>query len=200
MIKSATDLTASNTGDDAREYLEEIDINKKLKATEYSTLIASTKWAEQLQALQLIIDILGTTPKIKAGSDVHEIVSVIKGFLRQGHLNLQTTSLKIIVLFAYGLRAEFNNTIRPIIQSIIQKSKEKRLVPDVSASLINILQYCCNFDSFNEDIIELLKNKKSPTHSRVCILEFITNSINTMPDRISNGNLKSITEACISCK
>jgi hypothetical protein len=113
---------------------------------------------------------------------------------------LQTTSLKIIALFASGLRAEFNNTIRPIIQVIIQKSKEKRLLPNVRASLMNILQYCCNFDSFNEDIIELLKNKKTPTHSRVCILEFITNSINTMPERIGSSNLKSITEACISCK
>jgi hypothetical protein len=81
MIKAASDSSSNNTnGDDAREYLDEIDINKKLKSTEYSTLIASTKWAEQLKALQFIIDILGTTPKIKAGTDVKKLNIISKLF------------------------------------------------------------------------------------------------------------------------
>ena len=35
-----------------------------------------------------MIDFIGPTPKIKPGSDVHDIVQVCKGFLRQGHVQV----------------------------------------------------------------------------------------------------------------
>ena len=41
--------------------------------------------------LQLIISSIGPVPKIKAGtgSDMHDIIAVCKGFLKQGHVQLQ---------------------------------------------------------------------------------------------------------------
>jgi ribosomal protein L1 len=68
---------------DSREFIEEVDLVKRLKATEFNSLIAEEKWNDQLRGLQLVIDILGPTPKIKSGTDVHDIVAVCNGFLRQ---------------------------------------------------------------------------------------------------------------------
>jgi hypothetical protein len=44
---------------DAREFVEEVDLIKKLKATNYQELIGDEKWSEQLKGLQLIIEIIG---------------------------------------------------------------------------------------------------------------------------------------------
>jgi hypothetical protein len=68
--------------EDAREYVQEVDLLRVLKASEYSKLVAEEKWSEQLKGLQLVIDAVGPTPKIKPGSDLYEIVAVCKGFLR----------------------------------------------------------------------------------------------------------------------
>jgi hypothetical protein len=70
-------------GMDSREFVEDVDLSKKLQKTEYATLIAEEKWSEQLKGLQCVIDAIGPVPKIKAGTDVHDVVAVCKGFLRQ---------------------------------------------------------------------------------------------------------------------
>lgn len=44
---------------DPREFVEEVDLTKRLQKSDYSTLIREEKWNEQLKALQLIIDIIG---------------------------------------------------------------------------------------------------------------------------------------------
>ena len=44
---------------DPREFVEEVDLNKRLQKTDYDTLINDEKWSEQLKALQYIIDIIG---------------------------------------------------------------------------------------------------------------------------------------------
>ena len=67
----------------------------------------SEKWSEQMKALQLVIDGLGPTPKVKAGCDVHDIVAACKGFLRLpgSHLQVLMGSLKVVSLLAEGMRS-----------------------------------------------------------------------------------------------
>jgi hypothetical protein len=79
---------------------------KKLKSSEYSTLVASEKWSEQLKALQLVIDALGPTPKVKSGCDVHDVVAACKNFLRipGSHLTVLVASLRVLALLAEGMR------------------------------------------------------------------------------------------------
>ena len=47
------------------------------------------------------IDFIGPVPKIKPGSDVHDIVQVCKGFLRQGHVQVIDILLKFTFLSAH---------------------------------------------------------------------------------------------------
>ena len=152
---------------DSREYVDEVDLTKRLKATDYAALVAEEKWSEQLKGLQLVIDAIGPVPKIKAGTDVHDLVTVLKGFLRQGHLQVQVASLKILCLLADGLRSSFATTLRPVMQQVVLKSKEKRLVPEVQAVLLMAFTHCLNYDCINDDVIEFISSKKSPPHGKV---------------------------------
>ena len=72
-----------------------------------SLVQVSEKWSEQMKALQLVIDGLGPTPKVKAGCDVHDIVAACKGFLRLpgSHLQVLMGSLKVVSLLAEGMRS-----------------------------------------------------------------------------------------------
>eukprot|EP01041_Mallomonas_annulata_P000127 gene127-202_t len=108
---------------DSRDFIEDIDLMKKLKNTEYSTLIVRP------------------SPKLKSGSDVMDVINVIKGFLRQGHIQLQVSSLRILTLLSDGMRSDFGPIIRSLMESVILKSKEKRLIPEVHACLSNIVKY-----------------------------------------------------------
>lgn len=198
-----TDMTAlmskAKEASDGRDYIEDIDLNKKLRSTEYATLIVEEKWSEQLKALTLVIDILGPTPKIKPGCDVGDVVAVCKGFLRQGHVQLQVSSLKIISLFCNGLRAEFAGTARSLCDSIVSKGKEKRLVPEVQATLSAMLKYCIGYESMSEYVNEQIANKKVPAHARIGLNEFVLQNATEVPDKFSNDSLKPLCEALAGC-
>ena len=68
---TTTALSARQQRDASREYLEEVDLAKRLKAAavagpanDFAVLAGSEKWSDQLKALQMVIDILGPTPKV----------------------------------------------------------------------------------------------------------------------------------------
>jgi hypothetical protein len=189
----------ASADDDGREFVNEVDLAKKLKSSDFAKLVAEEKWSEQQNGLQIVIDALGPAPKIKAGCDVHDVLAACKNFLRTGHVQVQVSTLKVITLLADGLRQEFGKDVRPLLQSIILKCKEKRLVPEVQASLSMIVKYCCMFDSMVEDIKEQISNKKVPTYGRAALLEFTTQTLVEQPERVSVDCLKPLVEACAGC-
>jgi hypothetical protein len=188
---------ANGGGEAGRQWVDEVDLAKVLKATEYAKLVAEVKWSEQLRGLQMVIDAIGAVPKIKAGTDVHDIVGVCKGFLRQGHVQLQVSSLKILLLLADGLRQDFNLAIRPLTQAIVAKMKEKRLVGDVQATLLMVLRHCLSFDSLLDDVLEGIRSKKEPAHLKLGLLDLISTTVKEMPERISPDSFKPLVEAII---
>ena len=191
---------------DAREFIHEIDIEKKIKGSDYSTLINEEKWSEQLKATQLIIDMLGQTPRVKPGpatlDALKPVISKIKSFLSSNttHISLQLNALKIVTLLADGLRNDFNILIRPHIELIILKCKEKKLLSDVTLCLTNLLKYCCNsFDSMSEYMTEEMKNKKTPAHGRVLLMDFLSSSLSNIGEKFSGNNLKALIEPLRQC-
>ena len=196
--KSSGAAAAGEGGLDSREYVEEVDLVKKLKGTDYAALVANEKWSEQLRGLQIVIDAIGPVPKIKAGNDVHDLVAVIKGFLRQGHLQLQVNSLKILCLLADGLRTSFGSTVRPVMQQVVQKCKEKRLVPEVQAVLQMVFSHCLSYDCINEDVIEFVNNKKSPPHGKVGLMDVVAQTCTALPDKVASDSLKPLAAALVA--
>jgi hypothetical protein len=185
---------------DGRDFLEEVDLAKKLKSSNYSEGLASDKWMEQVNGMELIIAAIGPTPKIKAGPIIHEIVTICHEYLKNGHLQVQTKACKLLSLFAEGLRKQFSPDIRPLMQTILLKSKEKKLTTDVSklCELIFIHQ-CVNFDGIAEDLLELVKNKKSPPHCRICLSQIFTHQVSVVgANTISIDNMKACYNAFLA--
>lgn len=182
---------------DGREYVEEVDLPKKLKSTEYLSLLADEKWSEQLKGLQLVIDAIGPVPKIRPDCDVQDILSATKGFLRQGHLQVQVSSLRILALLADGMRASFGSCVRPLMQQIVSKCKEKRLVPEVQTLLTSVFTHCLGYDCINDDVIEFVSSKKSPPHGKIGLMETALRTLQTLPEKVSSDCLKPLAAALI---
>ena len=187
------------TGDCSREFADEVDLIKRLKATDYAKDVAGEKWSDQQRALQFVIDIIGPVPKIKAGSDVHEIISSCKGFLREGHLQVQLSALKVVGLLADGLRAELSTSARVVSQSVIQKCKEKRLCAEVLIALNLLMKHCMSFDNLYEDVSEIIRNKKTPPHGKSCLIDFVHGILSETPDRVPTDLLKGVADMLLSC-
>ena len=107
---------------------------------------------------------------------------------------MQQASLKVIALFADGLRGDFSNTLRPVLQMIISKCKEKRLLNDVKDVLKKAVRFCVPFEALSEEISELVKTKKTPPHARICLMECTTDLLLSSADKISNDSLKLIAD------
>jgi cytoskeleton-associated protein 5 len=180
----AAAAAASDDAIDGRDFLEEIDLTKRLKSTEVFDLMTNEKWSEQLRGLQLLTDILGPTPKLKSSNDstIGDICAHLKNFLRVGHLQVQVASLKIFALFADGLRENFTNMVKPQIGLILSKAKEKRLISEVLSSMMAITRYCItSIEVLMEDAMDLIRNKKHPVHARTCVMDYLTAVANSNP-------------------
>ena len=158
---------------DARELVDEVDLAKKLKGTEFSTLIASDKWADQVQGLDILIQAIGPTPKIKYSTAVHDVLSSINELLKNGHVQVQIKCLRILSLMADGSRSKIQTEMRNIIGTVLSRSKEKKIVAEVAEAALLIFQHCVTFDFLVEDVMEILNNKKSPAHAKLCLSQVI---------------------------
>ena len=183
----------------ARDLTSELDLGASLKSTEFHNLAKEEKWSKQLQAMQLVLDLLGSAPKVVAGSDVSAVLTACKLFLRQGtHVTVQLATIKVLGMLAESMRAEFGPLVRPVVQSIVTKCGEKKLAKEVQVTLAVILRYCLNFDSLCEDVSEHISNKKVPSVGRVGLVEMTSSAITTTPDRFSDASMKSLTAAVIA--
>ncbi len=192
-------LTRTTTVEsDAREFVDEVDIAKRVKGTEFANLLTSEKWVDQNQALQILIDCIGPTPKIKPSSYIHDILKPMHEFLKTGHLQVQVKVLKVIALLADGLRGKFTQDIRPMMSTILSKTKEKKICSEVEATCITLFRFCVTVDGQVEDMVDILSSKKNPPHAKTSIAIILQTLFNLCIGNVSNDNLKLIAEGLIS--
>ena len=199
---------ASQDGADMREYLPEIDFLKKMKGdmalyhskigdlgpSATGTPAVPTKWSEQVEGLQIIVNHLGASPKCKPlGSYTDASTEWVQSILKEGildvlkyylsahnssttHITLQVLAIKIYTLLADGYRQEFTSYARSSIQSLLAKYKDKKLCSVVSICLLTYFKYCpgITIADMMDDWKELIINKKSPPHSIIGVLELIS--------------------------
>ncbi len=186
----------------AHDLAAELDLCASLKGTEFHNLVKQEKWSDQLQGIQLALDLLGPSPKLVAGCDVSAVVSACKVFLRQGtHVAVQLSTLRLLGLLSDGMRAEFGSHARPMLQSIVAKCREKKLVSEMQSILTTMIRYCLTFEPLCDDVCEHISNKKVPSSGRIALVEMVQNVLSGMPDRLNDASLRAVATSLIgSCE
>jgi hypothetical protein len=214
--KAASGSTVAGSGSDmdGRDYVDEVDLQKKLKGSEFSSLIAAEKWDENMRGMQLVIDAIGLTPKIKKGCEVNDVIAACKNFLRAGHINVQTSAVKILALLADGMRyiehrvfytqtfkfvhrSDFAGTARQMNETVILKYKEKKLIPECHGYLTQVLRHSLELNSMIDCLSENIANKKNPPHARIGLIDFITTVFASQPGKVSVDQLKVLADMLI---
>jgi cytoskeleton-associated protein 5 len=186
---SSLKQSAKTGGMDGLDLIDEVDLAKKLKSGEFSELMKSEKWVEQSQGLQLIIDAIGPTPKLKPWAMTADIVKGCKEYMSWGHLQVQSKALKLLTLFSLGLKGKFAVEGRGIMPFVLMKAKEKKVVDDVEEACISMFKNSFSADPFVEDICEQLKSKKSPTHAKICMQRIMRQIIEATSLQVENIRL-----------
>ncbi len=168
-------ITHSEPVVEARDLVEEIDLSKKLKGSEFHELVSSDKWADQARALDLLLNFIGSTPKLKYNSAISEILTCLNQLLKVGHIQVQLKSLKLICLIADGCRAKVSSEMRAIFLCVLNRSREKKLYLEVEETLTTLYLYCISFDPTAEEFLEYLVSKKNPPNCKMCLSQVLIN-------------------------
>jgi regulator of RNase E activity RraB len=181
------------------DLIEEVDLSKKLKLTDVSDLLKNEKWTEQILGLQQIIDAIGPTPKLKPHSFIQDLTKFCKEFITNGHLQVQSKSLRLISILSVALKNKFATDSRTILPFIIAKSKEKKIVDEVEETCVNLFKNSVNVDPFVEDLTEILKNKRSPPHSKSCMMQIIVSLVKNEDFAMGSENTRLLVESVVFC-
>lgn len=178
---SSSNTSGSSSGGTAnlKDFIEEVDLIKKLKGTDYLTLLNSHKWSEQVKGLDLIINSIGPIPKIKYNTIISELLVILNNLLKNNntHIQVQIKCIKVVDLFFEGISNKtFNSAIKNnmIMSNILSKTKEKKISHYVVNNLILGFRFCLNYEYYLNDLIELINNKKSPAHCKIYLLQLFS--------------------------
>ncbi|CAH1786978.1 unnamed protein product [Owenia fusiformis] len=153
--------------DDDAEPEEELDPYDMMTAVEviskvpkdYFDKIEAKKWQERKEALDAVFKLVDN-PKLENG-DYHDIVKTLKKVVsKDTNVMLVTLGAKCLACIANGVRQGFKPHAAGVIQTILEKFKEKK--PTVVAALreaIDAAFISCGLDPVCEDIVEALGNK-----------------------------------------
>ena len=185
-----------------KDFMQEVDLIAHMKKGEYSKLIKEEKWSQQLEALQIVENALVSPVKMKplTSAGLSALSTPIKTMLRGSgtsvHIQLQLSSMRVLALLAEGLEAdrEFCQVARSCTQNIVLKSKERRCGADVVKCLTSLVQWSISYDGMCEDVAELLKNKKSPSHCRTALLELMMGVAASHSHKMNSDSLKSCAD------
>lgn len=68
---------------------------------------------------------------------------------------------------------DVNNALSKIVQHCLGTHQSLSYAPD-DLIFCGVFGHCAGFESIMDDFIELIRNKKTPPHGKVSIMDFLT--------------------------
>ncbi|KAH7460653.1 Cytoskeleton-associated protein 5 [Phytophthora ramorum] len=144
---------------DPRDFAETVDLLAKLPKTEFKTKLALPKWSEKVEALKIVLEVIGPVPKL-ANGDYYELVSTLKALTNDSNVNIVAKSIELFGALADGLHKK----------SVILSATNK--------TLDMFLQHAMPIDMMMDDLklaCDASKNKAPP--ARVQTMAFVARAV-----------------------
>ncbi|KAG1713553.1 hypothetical protein DVH05_001339 [Phytophthora capsici] len=164
---------------DPRDFAETVDLLAKLPKTEFKTKLALPKWSEKVEALKIVLELIGPVPKL-ANGDYYELVSTLKPLTNDSNVNIVAKSIEVYGALADGLRKNFTQYARTIFPDLLRKLSDKKsvILNATNKTLDLFLQHAMTIDMMMDDLkpaCDASKNKAPP--ARVQTMAFLTRAI-----------------------
>ncbi|KAF1332972.1 Cytoskeleton-associated protein, partial [Globisporangium splendens] len=164
---------------DPREFAETVNLLAKLPKTEFKAKLDLPKWSEKVEALKIVLDLIGAVPKL-ANDDYYELVNTLKILSNDSNVNIVAKSVEVLGALSDGLRKNFTQYARMMFPELMRKLSDKKsvILNATNNTLDLFLQHSMTIDMMMEEIklaLDALKNK-APS-ARVQTIGFLTRCI-----------------------
>ncbi|CAK90740.1 unnamed protein product (macronuclear) [Paramecium tetraurelia] len=136
------------------------------------------KWQEKKEQLENLQKACSVTKMIPS-PNVYSIVQLLKKLINEQNIAICIMSIKIAGLLANGLRKNFGQYVKILIQPLFARLKDKKqsIVDDTIISLKKFF-HCCTLDDLFEEIKALLDDKaSSPKLNAFLLVEYCLDEI-----------------------
>ncbi|ETW05149.1 hypothetical protein H310_04156 [Aphanomyces invadans] len=123
--KGAATAKTDGGGFDPREFAETVNLLDRLPKTEYKAKMALPKWSEKVEALKIILDTIGSVPKL-ANGDYSDLVQTLKLCTQDSNVNIVAKSIEVLGVLADGLRRNFSQYARILLPVLLRKLSDKK--------------------------------------------------------------------------
>lgn len=164
---------------DPRDFAETVDLLAKLPRTEFQAKLKLSKWSEKVEALKIVLDLIGPIPKL-ANGDYYELVSTLKLLSNDSNVNIVAKSVEVLGALSDGLRKNFTQHARTMFPEVLRKlSDKKSIVLNASNNTLDLfLQHSMTIDMMMDDIKAALDSSKNKSpQARVQTLAFIARAV-----------------------
>ncbi|KAL4157063.1 hypothetical protein PRNP1_006089 [Phytophthora ramorum] len=164
---------------DPRDFAETVDLLAKLPKTEFKTKLALPKWSEKVEALKIVLEVIGPVPKL-ANGDYYELVSTLKALTNDSNVNIVAKSIELFGALADGLRKNFTQYARTMFSDLLRKLSDKKsvILSATNKTLDMFLQHAMPIDMMMDDLklaCDASKNKAPP--ARVQTMAFVARAV-----------------------
>lgn len=176
---AAAGAASAGAAFDPREFAETVDLLAKLPKTEFKAKMDLPKWSEKVEALKIVLDLIGTVPKL-ANGEYYELVNTLKILSNDSNVNIVAKSIEVLGALSDGLRKNFTQYARMMYPDLMRKlSDKKSVVLNATNNTLDLfLQHSMTIDMMMEEIklsLDALKNKAP--QARVQTIGFLTRCI-----------------------
>ncbi|CAK4465110.1 unnamed protein product [Aphanomyces euteiches] len=187
---------------DPREFAETVSLFDKLPKTEFKAKMALPKWSEKVGALNIILEIIGSVPKL-ANGDYGDLVQTLKLCTQDSNVNIVAKSIEVLGVLADGLRRNFNQYARIMLPVLLRKLSDKKsnVLSATHQALDMFQQHSLPIDSMMDELKTMIdaSTNKIPA-SRAQAVIFIERCISKKTINIMDANLmKTFGELFASC-
>ncbi|CAI5727538.1 unnamed protein product [Hyaloperonospora brassicae] len=164
---------------DPRDFAETVDLLAKLPKTEFKTKLALPKWSEKVEALKIVLEVIGPIPKLADG-DFYELVTTLKALANDSNVNIVAKSIEVFGALADGLRKSFTQYARMVFPELLRKLSDKKsvILNAANTTLDLFLQHAMTLDMMLDDLklaCDASKNKSPP--ARVQTMAFVARAV-----------------------
>ncbi|KAF0689123.1 Aste57867_19395 [Aphanomyces stellatus] len=139
---------------DPREFAETVDLMAKLPKTEFKAKMALPKWSEKVAALQIVLDTIGSVPKLANNGDFGDLVQQLKICTQDSNVNIVAKSIEVLGVLADGLRRHFAQYARIMLPVLLRKLSDKKsnVLNATHQSLDMFQQHALSIDNMMDEL------------------------------------------------
>ncbi|KAG6890724.1 hypothetical protein C0995_005097 [Termitomyces sp. Mi166 len=179
---------------DPRALAEPVDIVPKIPPS-LQTALKSTKWKERKEALDELLTLLTSTPRIKEASELGELTKCLASRVSgDANINCVMVASSCIEELAKGLMFSFGRYREGVIPSMLERLKERKAnVTDAIGTALDAVFVTTTLSDVIPDIEPAMKSKNPQVKEGT--LKFLGRCLATSSSPIQAVQIKPMSEA-----